>query len=106
MDYNSFLNSKRIHVEFTGFDPVNLNPGLFDFQRDIVTWSCRKGKSALFEDCGLGKTIQQLSWADQVYRYTGENVLILAPLAVSLQTKNEGAKFGINVNVARGYRIT
>ena len=101
MDYNSFLKSKRIPIEFTGFNPVNLNPGLFDFQRDIVTWSCRKGKSALFEDCGLGKTIQQLSWADQVHRYTGENVLILAPLAVSLQTKSEGAKFGISVNVAR-----
>lgn len=99
--YKDFLNSKRIKTEFTGFDPCDLNPGLFDFQKDVVTWSCRKGKAALFEDCGLGKTIQQLSWANQVHNHTSGNILILAPLAVSVQTQREGEKFGISVNIAR-----
>ena len=55
----------------------------------------------MFEACGLGKTIQQLEWAMQVVKETNEDVLILAPLAVSNQTKKEGAKFGIEVNVCR-----
>lgn len=101
MIYSDFLNSKRIKTEFTGFEPANLPGSLFDFQHDIASWSCRKGKSALFEDCGLGKSIQQLAWAQQVYIHTGGNVLIAAPLAVSKQTKREGEKFGIPVNIAR-----
>lgn len=55
----------------------------------------------MFEDCGLGKTPQQLEWARCIYEYTGKDVLILAPLAVSLQTKREGEKFGIAVNVCK-----
>jgi hypothetical protein len=70
---------------------------LFDWQKDIVKWSLKKGKAALFEDCGLGKTPQQLEWARQVCNYTGKNVLILAPLAVSSQTVREGKKFEIVV---------
>lgn len=100
-DYGNFLQSKQIENVFCGFEPVGLNGGLFDFQRDITTWACRRGKAALFEDCGLGKSIQQLAWADQVHRYTHGNVLIVAPLAVSKQTKREGEKFGIPVNIAR-----
>ena len=100
-DYTQFLEKKRIKVERSGFtvNPEDLNPMLFPFQRDIVRWALQCGRAALFEDCGLGKTPQQLEWANQVYRHTGGNVLIFAPLAVSLQTKREGAKFGIPVHV-------
>lgn len=100
MDYQAFLESKQLLHDSCGFDvdEADLNPMLFDWQRAIVRWALKKGRAALFEDCGLGKTPQQLEWAHQVCRHTGGNVLILAPLAVSAQTVREGTKFGIAVN--------
>jgi len=70
---------------------------LFDWQRAVVRWACIKGRSALFEDCGLGKTMQQIAWAENVRVHTGKSVLILCPLAVAEQTVREGAKLGLEV---------
>lgn len=102
MDYQEFLQSKVKRIQDSGFEPGELHPSLFDFQEYIVRTALRKGRYALFEDCGLGKTIQQLVWADQVVKHTHRPVLILCPLAVSGQTINEGKKFGIEVS--RWYR--
>lgn len=99
MGYDGFIKNKEIVDYNVGFEPQKLNKHLFDFQADITTWACRKGRAALFEGCGLGKTIQQLSWANQVHKLTGGDILILAPLAVSKQTKLEGRKFRIRVNI-------
>lgn len=93
--YEDFLTSKAVTIADSGFDPHDLNDNLFDFQKDIVAWALRKGKAALFEDTGLGKTIQQLAWADAVAKHENGRVLILAPLAVSKQTAKEAKKFGI-----------
>ena len=101
MDYNEFLDSKRLAQKPCGFEPQDLNGHLFPFQRDIVTWACRKGRAAIFADCGMGKTIMQLAWADQICRHEGGAVLIVAPLAVSAQTCREGYVFGIEVNRCR-----
>jgi DNA modification methylase/superfamily II DNA or RNA helicase len=101
VEYAEFLESKKVIVKETGFDAIGINPMLFDFQKDIVRWALKKGKAAIFADCGLGKTPMQLEWARHVCQYTGGNVLILAPLAVSKQTVREGRKFGIEVNVCR-----
>lgn len=103
MEYNEFLKRKQIQTTPTGFDVdvKDLNNNAFDWQKHIVKWALKKGKAALFEDCGLGKTLQQLMWADQVHKKTDKPVLILAPLAVASQTKNEGTKFGIDVNICR-----
>lgn len=94
--YDDFLKSKELKVPSSGFEPDTLNSHLFDFQRDIVKWALRKGKAALFEDTGLGKTIQQLAWADAVSKHENAPVLILSPLAVSKQTAKEASKFEIN----------
>lgn len=94
-NYDDFLRQKETLIVDSGFEPAELNEYLFDFQRDIVRWALRKGKAALFEDTGLGKTIQQLAWADAVAKHEHGNVLILAPLAVSKQTAREAARFGI-----------
>ena len=101
--YDEFLKQKIIAAPESGFDidPVILNRNLFDWQRDIVRWALKKGKAALFEDCGLGKTIQQLEFSAMVVRHTGKPVLIVAPLAVADQTRREGKKFGYNVQVCR-----
>jgi len=95
MSYSEFIHRKTISIEPTGFDAKDLNPLLYSFQRDIVKWSLRQGKSAIFADCGLGKTPMQLEWARSVNDYTKGDVLIVAPLAVSQQTIREGRKFGI-----------
>jgi DNA modification methylase len=100
MNYQEFLDRKAIIDLPTGFDCGEITTALFDWQKDIVRWACRRGRAAMFEGCGLGKTAQQLEWAKQVCNHTGGSVLILAPLAVSKQTKKEGEKFGISVNIA------
>lgn len=95
-EYQEFLDQKRIQKTESGFavEETNLNPMLFDFQKYCVKRALSVGKFALFEDCGLGKTIQQLEWADKVYRHIDRPVLILAPLSVIGQTLEEGKKFG------------
>lgn len=103
MEYREFIEGKRRRMPDSGFDPTELNPMLFDYQKDIVRWACRKGKAAIFADCGLGKTPMQLEWAHQVCQHVGGDamVLILAPLAVAKQTWYEGFKFGIDVTRCR-----
>jgi DNA modification methylase/superfamily II DNA or RNA helicase len=95
--YQDFIANKRTAVIPTGMEPLPVNELLFDFQKDIVRWALRRGRSAIFADCGMGKTAMQLEWARQVHAHTQEPVLILAPLAVASQTVAEGAKFGIEV---------
>ena len=94
-EYQAFIERKSQSVGDGGFAPKVLPGFLFDFQRSLVEWACLRGRAALFEDCGLGKTPQQLVWADSVARHTGGRVLILTPLAVASQTAAEGEKFGI-----------
>ena len=100
MNYTEFLKNKENSFISSGFDidELDLNSNLFGFQKHVVKIALKKGRFALFEDCGLGKTIQQLSWAEAVYNHTNNPVLILAPLAVVKQTENECIKFGINPN--------
>ena len=95
MNYDEFISGKIKSVIPSGFTPDDdLNPNLFPWQKRVVLWALRQGKSALFEECGLGKTLQQLAWAHEVARFTGKPVLILCPLAVAKQTIAEAAKFG------------
>jgi DNA modification methylase len=98
MNYEAFLDSKRKSFIESGFE-VNkeeLNNYLFDFQLYAVQVALRKGRFALFFDCGLGKTLMQLSWCEAVFKHTGKKCLILAPLAVVEQTKDEAGHFDIN----------
>lgn len=97
MDYDQFVQQKRRAEVATGHQPGDLNEHLFDFQHAIVSWAVRRGRAAIFADTGLGKTLMQLSWADEVASHTGGMVLVLAPLAVSEQTIEQGAHFGIEV---------
>lgn len=97
--YRDFLASKAVTVRPTGreINDSDIHPSLFGFQRDMVRWAVRKGRAALFEDTGLGKTRQQIEWA----RLTCERALILAPLAVARQTVEEGAQIGVPITYAR-----
>jgi hypothetical protein len=95
MSYTEFLERKAQLGGMHGFDPVAMPGFLFDFQHSLVEWALRKGRGAVFADCGLGKTPMQLVWADEVVRKTNKRVLILTPLAVSTQTLGEAHKFDI-----------
>ena len=101
MEYGTFLENKNVILENSGFevDKEELNPMMFDFQKDIVKWALAKGRAAIFADTGHGKTVMQLEWASKIHELTGGKVLILAPLAVTEQTQREGLKFGINVTI-------
>ncbi len=100
MDYQQFLKTKEKSHISSGFDidEKQLNINLFDFQKFTVKTALKKGRFAVFADCGLGKTLMQLSWAEEVFNYTGQKVLLLAPLAVVEQTKREAVKFNINLD--------
>ena len=90
MNYQEFLTQKKIVDKPTGLSVIpELNPMLFDFQRDIVRWALKRGRAAILADCGMGKTPMQLEWA----RHIPGRVLIVAPLAVSAQTIREAEKF-------------
>lgn len=101
MTYQEFLEKKQQLEGNYGFDPVWMPGNLFDFQKSLVEWACRKGRAAIFADCGLGKTPMQLTWAENVARKIDGKVLILTPLAVAFQTVKEGEKFGIEVKHRR-----
>lgn len=96
-DYQTFLKTKKKAHVLSGFEVGELNKNLFPFQDFIVRRALLAGKYAIWADCGLGKTIMQLVWADEVAKFTNMPVLILAPLVVVNQTIQEGKKFGIYV---------
>lgn len=100
MNYDDFIAQKSRTIRPSGFDPLEIKAPLFDWQKSVVRWAVKNGRAALFEDCGLGKTAQQLEWARQVSQHTAAPVLILTPLAVAHQTANEAAKFGIVAKIA------
>lgn len=96
-DYKTFLKQKEIVKESEGLEPKEPHKILFPFQRDIVKWAIRRGRAALFEDCGTGKTFQSIEWARQI----PGDVLIVAPLNVAHQTIEEGQKIDCEINFCR-----
>lgn len=98
LDYQEFLSKKEFVFNSQGIEIDTTHGCLFDYQRDIVKWALRKGRAAIFADCGMGKTLMQLEWAYYVNQHTQKPVLLLAPLAVSSQTVLE-ADEKLNYNV-------
>lgn len=99
--YQQFVGRKLGIAESAGINATLRDYGLFPHQSDLVRWALRRGRAAIFADTGLGKSRMQIAWADTVYRETGRDVLILAPLAVAEQTVEEGQCIGVNITRAR-----
>jgi hypothetical protein len=99
VSYAEFLTTKQRVVHDAGrvVDPDDIHPTLFPFQRAITAWALRKGRAAVFADCGLGKTFMQLEWA----RLAAARALVVAPLSVARQTVREGAKLDLDVRYVR-----
>jgi len=105
MSYETFLAERSQRGSDSGFKPVWVPDFLFDFQKHIVDWSVRKGRAAVFADCGLGKTPMGLVWAANVNQKTNKPVLYLTPLAVGAQTVREAEKFSIEATHSRDGKI-
>lgn len=100
-DYDAYVAGKIIEAKPSGFECGDLNPALFPYQRDIVRWAIRRGKAALFEYPGLGKSIQEWEFAKHTSAYTGMPAIIFAPLAVAEQMHMEGPEFGYDIHICR-----
>ncbi len=105
MNYTEFINNKRAARKLQGFKPVFLPSSMFDFQAVLAEWIIRIGKGAIFASCGLGKSLLELVYAENVHRHTNKNVLLLTPLAVAQQMVREGEKFGIEVHKTRNGKV-
>ncbi len=98
MSYADLLaKKKRVWTGLSGGIDATLPPQLYDWQQAIVKWALKKGRAAIFADCGLGKTFMQVSWANAI----GVPTLFLAPLCVAEQTVREAQKLGISLKYAR-----
>lgn len=97
MRYEEFLKTKSITMQPTGIEnPPPLSDKLFDFQRDVVNWACKRGSAAIFAGTGLGKSFKELSWSNALYEAERGQTLIFTPLAVAAQMEREAKKFGID----------
>jgi hypothetical protein len=103
--YAAFLSAKTHVGASSGFTPLFMPDFLFPFQRALTTWAIERGRSAIFADCGLGKTPMQLVWAQNVVEKTCMPVLVLTPLSVGSQTVREAHKFGIDAKQSRDGKI-
>lgn len=101
-DYADFIRQKAQLDGNYGFEPDYMPPFLFPFQTALVDWAVRKGRAAVFADCGMGKTLIEMVWAENVARQTGKPVLILTPLAVASQFQREAERYGLDA--ARSHR--
>lgn len=96
MEYKDFIQTKSLKINPCGIDALNIPDSLFDYQKAVVKWALKKGRCAIFAGTGLGKTLMELAWANEIYSQTGKNVIILAPLAVAQQIEDEAGKFGLH----------
>lgn len=101
MSYGEFVKTKLAMVSRQGIDRPVDGYQMFPHQIDLVRWALRRGAAAIFADTGLGKSRMQVAWANEVQKHTGQDVLILAPLAVAEQTVEEAASIGVKVTHAR-----
>ena len=95
-EYEKFIESKRHSIGQFGFDANYIPDISFDFQKHVIEKAVMKGRVAVYLDTGLGKTIIQLSIANNIIKHTNKRVLILTPLAVAFQFMIEAEKIGID----------
>lgn len=103
--YADFLASKAQFGNASGFEPLWMPDQMFLFQSFLTDWSIRMGRSGLFEDCGTGKSLQELTWAQNVYLHTGKPALLLTRLGVAGQMQDEARKFGIDAEISRNGKL-
>lgn len=101
MSYEQFIRSKTQHSGGDGFNPSKLPAWMYDYQSALTEWACNRGRSAVFADCGMGKTAIELAFGEQVVKRLNKPVLLATPIAVGAQMIEEAAKFGIEAKRSR-----
>jgi hypothetical protein len=101
MSYEQFIRSKTQHAGGDGFNPSKLPAWMYDYQSALTEWACNRGRSAVFADCGMGKTAIELAFGEQVVKRLNKPVLLATPIAVGAQMIEEAAKFGIEAKRSR-----
>lgn len=104
MQYSEFLAQRQAAAPTVGFDVAehDLHPSLFPFQRHTTALSLARGRAALFEDTGLGKSRQILEWMRHVARHMQSRCLLLTPLAVAHQfVRDEAPALGLQIAYCR-----
>jgi DNA modification methylase len=102
-DYAEFLNSKIKLSQYHGFnvEASEVNPMLYQHQRDIVRWAVKGGRRAVFAAFGLGKTFMQIEILRIIQKHKGGNALIVAPLGVRQEFMRDGQKLGVDIKFIR-----
>ena len=95
LNYTDFLERKKHSIDNSGFKANYVPDMAFDFQEEIITRACRKGRIAVFADTGLGKTLIQLSIAQNVVNHTNKKVIALGGLNKKNLHRHDGEKIHI-----------
>jgi len=103
--YEQYLEDKKQIGGYHGFEPTFYPDKMFDFQKSLTEWAVKKGRAAVYADCGLGKSIIELAYAQNIVEKTNGNVLLLTPIAVGQQMIKESEKFGIETGRSRDGKI-
>jgi superfamily II DNA or RNA helicase len=103
--YSDFIENKSQIGGNHGFDPIFYPSMSFDFQKALLEWGVKKGRCGIFADCGLGKSLIELGFAQNIVQKTNKNVLLLTPIAVGQQMVGESEKFGIESYRSRDGKI-
>lgn len=100
--YEDFLRSKAPVPADLGHpvEPGDVHPLLFPHQRAIVQWAVRGGRRAIFAAFGLGKTFMQLETL-RLVTPPGERALVICPLGVRAEFRNDAGKLGIDTTFVR-----
>lgn len=101
MSYEQFIRSKTQHAGGDGFKAIGLPSWMYDYQSALTEWACNRGRSAVFADCGMGKTAIELAFGEQVVKRLNKPVLLATPIAVGAQMIEEASKFGIEAKRSR-----
>ena len=103
MNYQEFCAAKASVSGKSGFAVAaeKIHPMLKPHQRDIVRWALDGGRRAIFAAFGLGKSFMQLEIMRQVQAYEGGRQLIISPLGVRQEFKNDAAKLGFELRFVR-----
>jgi hypothetical protein len=105
MKYDEFIRDKAQFRGGRGIAAGDLPKFLFDFQEYLVRYALERGRSAIFADCGMGKTAMELAWGDAIVRHTNRPILLATPIAVGAQMILEAEKFGIQAKRSRDGKI-
>lgn len=96
MNYKTFLEKKQHSNIDYGIDTKFIPDSMFDYQKYVTEHAIKKGRCAVFLDTGLGKTLIELTIAQNYIRATNKPILIICPLAVAYQFLLEAEKFKID----------